>query len=115
MSQYPSSYQGARSCGNLCGRGSQDGHGGHSAQHRQEMMEIAKAAVYEYAPQIAAAIYNDALQRLIGAMEYDIETIVTVSMEDVGEIFSSSRCRKVISDRITRELKARLDGLEFRI
>ena len=96
-------------------RNTQDGHGGMSAEHHREMQEISKEAVYEYAPEIAAAIYNDALQRLVGAMQYDIETIVTVSLEDAGEIFNSSQCRKIISDRITKELKARLDGLELRI
>ena len=39
----------------------------------------------------------------------------TVSLEDAKNIFNSAQCRKIISDRIMRELKARLDGLEFRI
>ena len=65
--------------------------------------------------QIAVQIYNDALERLVGALQYDIETIVSVSWEDVGNIFNSSQCRRVISDRIMKELKARLDGLEFRL
>ena len=64
------------------------------------MQDLARNAVYEYAPHIAAAIYNDALQRLVGAMQYDVETIVSVSMEDFGKIFHGSACRKVISDRI---------------
>ena len=115
MSQYPSSYQGAHSGGNLCGRGSQDGHGGRSAEHREEMRQIAKEVVQELAPQIAAQIYNEALQRLVGALQYDIETIVSVSLEDAKNIFNSAQCRRVISDRIMKELKARLDGLEFRI
>ena len=115
MSQYPSSYQGARSSGNLCGRGSQDGHGGHSAQHRQEMMEIAKAAVCEYAPEIAASIYNSAIERLVGALQYDIDTIVSVSLQDVGEIFNSNKCRQIISDRIMKEIKAQLKDITIRI
>ena len=115
MSQYPSSYQGAHSNGNLCGRGSQDGHGGRSIEHREEMRQIAKEVVEELAPQIAAQIYNESLQRLVGALQYDIETIVSVSLEDAKNIFNSAQCRKIISDRIMRELKARLDGLEFRI
>ena len=86
------------------GSGTQDGHGGRSAEHREEMRQIAKDAVYEYAPQIAAAIYNDALQRLVGAIQYDIETIVTVSMDDAGEIFNSKAYRRIISDRIVKEI-----------
>ena len=97
------------------GSGTQDGHGGRSAEHREEMRQIAKEVVQELVPQIAAQIYNDALQRLVGALQYDIETIVSVSLEDAKNIFNSSQCRRIISDRIMRELKARLDGLEFRI
>ena len=115
MGQYPSSYQGAQSTGNLCGRGAQDGHGGRSAEHREEMYAIAEEMVNKLAPQIAAEIYNESLQRLVGALQYDIETIVSVSLEDAKNIFNSSQCRKIISDRIMKELMSRLDGLEFRI
>ena len=79
------------------------------------MRQIAKEVVLELVPQIAAEIYNESLQRLVGALQYDIETIVTVSLEDAQNIFNSAQCRKVISDRIMKELKARLDGLEFKI
>ena len=115
MRLYPSSYSGAQSNGNLCGRGSQDGHGGRSAEHAAEMRQIAVEVVKELAPQIAAQIYNESLQRLVGALQYDIETIVSVSLEDAKNIFNSAQCRRIISDRIMKELKARLDGLEFRI
>ena len=115
MRLYPSSYSGAQSNGNLCGRGSQDGHGGRSAEHAAEMRQIAVEVVKELAPQIAAQIYNESLQRLVGALQYDIETIVSVSLEDAKNIFNSAQCRRVISDRIMKELKARLDGLEFGI
>lgn len=115
MSQYPSSYQGAHSGGNLCGRRSQDGHGGRRAEHIEEMRQITKEIVLDLTPKIAVEIYNESLQRLVGALQYDIETIVTVSLEDAQNIFNSAQCRKVISDRIMKELKARLDGLEFKI
>ena len=97
------------------GSGAQDGHGGRGAEHREEMRQIAKEVVEELAPKIAAGIYNEALQRLVGALQYDIETIVSISLEDAKNIFNSAQCRKVISDRIMKELRARLDGLEFQI
>jgi hypothetical protein len=77
------------------------------------MRQIAKEVVQELAPQIAAQIYNESLERLIGALQYDIETIVTVAFEDAETIFSSAKCRKIVSDRIMKELKAKLEGLEF--
>ena len=79
------------------------------------MRQIATEVVQELAPQIAVEIYNEALQRLVGALQYDIETIVTVSLEDAKNIFNSAKCRKVISDRIMKELTSRLDGLKFNI
>lgn len=79
------------------------------------MQAIAKEAVFEYAPEIAARIYNSAIERLIGALQYDIDTIVSVSLEDAGEIFNSSKCRKVISDRIMKEIKAQLKDITIRI
>ena len=115
MGQYPSSYQGAHSNGNLCGRGSQDGHGGRRAEHIEEIRQIAKEIVLDLAPKIASEIYNESLQRLVGALQYDIETIVTVSLEDAKNIFNSAQCRRIISDRIMKELTFRLDGLKFNI
>lgn len=79
------------------------------------MQAIAEEIVQKYVPQIAAEIYNEALQRLVGALQYDVETIVTVSLEDVGQVFKSSQYRKIISDRIMKELTSRLDGLKFNI
>ena len=63
-SYHPSPNEGIR----YFGRGTQDGHGGRSAEHREEMRQIAKEVVQEIAPQIAAQIYNEALQRLVGAL-----------------------------------------------
>ena len=96
-------------------RNTQDGHGGNAEEHRREMQAIAKEAVFEYAPEIASRIYNSAIERLVGALQYDIDTIVSVSLEDAGEIFNSSKCRKVISDRIMKEIKAQLKDIAIKI
>ena len=54
MGYYPSSYIGKQPTfdGNLCGRGTQDGHGGRAELHRAEMEQIAE----EIAEQKLAAI-----------------------------------------------------------
>ena len=79
------------------------------------MQAIAKEAVFEYAPEIAASIYNSAIERLVGALQYDIDTIVAVSLQDVGEIFNSNKCRQIISDRIMKEIKAQLKDITIKI
>ena len=96
-------------------RGTQDGHGGRGEEHRQEMQSIAEQAIAQQVPQMAAEIYNEAIQRLIGAMEYDIETTVSVSLDDAGEIFRGSKYRKLISDRIVQELRSKLKDVDLRL
>lgn len=64
---------------------------------------------------MAAEIYNEAIQRLIGAMEYDIETTVSVAFDDAGEIFRGSKYRKLISDRIVQELRSKLKDVNLRL
>ena len=50
-----------------------DYHGGRAAQHHAEMRQIALQVVQEFVPRIVETIcteiWNDALQRLVGAME----------------------------------------------
>lgn len=89
--------------GNLlsyCGSGTQDGHGGFAAEHRAEMWSIANEAIQSAVPAMAAEIYNESLSRLIGALRYDIETCVSVSVDSMGEIFNGRQVKRLLSDRI---------------
>ena len=92
-----------------------DGHGGKSQEHREEMRQIAIAVVNEYVPQIAAEIYNNALQRLMGAIHYDVESVVSVAVDGIGEIFNGKKVKKIISDNIMQEMKARLTDMNIKI
>ena len=90
-------------------------HGGRAEEHRAEMRQIAIETINEYVPQIAAEIYNNALQRLIGAIHYDVESVVSVAVDGIGEIFNGSKLKKVISDNIMQEMKARLTDINIKI
>lgn len=92
-----------------------DGHGGNAEEHRAEMRQIAIETINEYVPQLAAEIYNNALQRLIGAIHYDVESVVSVAVDGIGEIFNGSKLKKVISDNIMQEMKARLTDINIKI
>lgn len=92
-----------------------DMHGGRAEEHRAEMRQIAIETINEYVPQIAAEIYNNALQRLIGAIHYDVESVVSVAVDGIGEIFNGSKLKKVISDNIMQEMKARLTDINIKI
>ena len=92
-----------------------DGHGGKAEEHRAEMRKIAIEVINEYVPQIAAEIYNNALQRLLGAIQYDVESVVQVGIDGIGEIFNGHKVKKIISDRIMQERKARLTDINITI
>lgn len=101
----------------------QDGHGGRAEQHHKEMREEAITAIRELVPRmieelvppIAAAIYNEAVTRLVGATTYDIEACVSVALSTGEEIFRDSKVKQMISDRIMKEIKAQLDKKNIRI
>ena len=106
---------------NLCGGPpknvtfTRDGHGGKATEHKEEMRQIAIEVVNEYVPQIAAEIYNNALQRLMGAIHYDVESVVSVAIDGIGEIFNGKKVKKIISDNIMQEMKARLTDMNIKI
>jgi len=77
------------------------------------MQSIVEQVIEQQVPQMAAEIYNEAIQRLIGAMEYDIETIVNISFVDAQDFLTSKKVRKYVSDRIMREITAQLKNMKI--
>ena len=92
-----------------------DGHGGKAEEHKAEMRKIAEETIYELVPKISAEIYNNALQRLLGAIHYDVVSVVSVAVDGIGEIFNGHKVQKIISDRIMQEMKARLTDIDIKI
>ena len=95
-----------------------DTHGGHAEEHREEMAEIARQVVLQLVPplveEICAKQWNEAAERLIGAIEWDIQEVVSVAFEDMGEIFHSEKFRKVISKKIMESIKKNLKGVTIK-
>ena len=136
----PYPYYGGGTTGYVSGGGTADGHGGHAREHRQEMMQVAEMvvarnvpqmieritrhtideavnrAIRETVPRICAEIYNESLTNLIGAINYDVNTAVDISINDFGEIAAGSKVSKFISDAIMKELRVKLkNGKGFTI
>ena len=86
-----------------------DGHGGYAEEHREEMAEIARQVVLQVVPPLiqeeCAKVWNESLERLIGAIEWDIHECITVAFDDMGEVFRSEKFRKVISTKIMDTIK----------
>ena len=92
-----------------------DYHGGYARQHHAEMRQEAIKAIQEFVPQIVeticTAIWNDALQRLVGAIDYDVKTCVSIAFNDAEKIFKSKEAQKFVSDKIVKELQREIDKI----
>ena len=103
--------------GNLCGRGTQDGHGGKSAEHRAEFCqiaeEIAEKKLAAIVLQIQAAALQQARDDLLRALSFDVETVVSIAFQNGERIWRDSRTQKVIADNIMREIRKRLSETSF--
>ena len=99
--------------GNLCGRGTQDGHGGRAEEHRAEMEriaeEIAERKIAAIVPQIQAAALQQARDDLLRAIAFDVETVVEIAFHNGETIFRDKKTQRVIADSIMREIRKRLD------
>ncbi len=95
-----------------------DTHGGHAQEHREEMAQIAQQVVIQTVPpmveEIFAKLWNEAAERLIGAIEWDIQEVVSVAFDDMGEVFHSEKFRKVISSKIMEAIKKNIKGITIK-
>ena len=131
---YP--YFGAGKHGTVSGHGSFETyghiHGQNSEAHRREMVNAAEMVVAtnvpdmienlvdgmkekkkeEIVPRLCAEIYNDSLTRLIGAINYDVNTAVDISIGDMGELVAGSKLSKFMSDVIMKEMKVHLKSIK---
>ena len=116
MSLYPSSYTGAQTGGNLCGRGSQDGHGGRAAEHRAEMeqiaAQIAEKKIAEMIPEIQRSAYISAYNDIVNALSFDVTTAVSVAFANGAQIFYDSKTQKVIADAVMQEVRKGLSQIK---
>ena len=106
---------------NICDR-----HGGHSAEHRAEMVEIAREI---YAVERAKDMekiermiqekmyfaYEQAMQDVLRALEYDIESVTRIGIDGCRDIFESKKAQKYISDQVMKTIKKELKGKHLKM
>lgn len=96
-----------------------DGHGGMSVEHREEMRKIAaliaEQKIHDLVPQMAKEIYKQSINDILKGIQYDIDTIVNIAVDDSRNIFTSSKARKVVSDKICNEIVKGLNDLELKL
>lgn len=97
----------------------QDGHGGNSLEHRQEMRniaeEVAEQKIKELVPQMAREIYRQSIKDVLHGLEYDVNSAVNVAFKNGKDIFSSSKAQKMISDSIKKEVVKGLRKREYKL
>ena len=99
--------------GHIWRRNTQDGHGGRAAEHRAEMEQIAEQIaerkIAEMIPEIQRAAYISAYNNLVGALEFDITSAVSIGLENCGTIFYDSKTQKVLAQAISKEIQKQLN------
>ena len=99
----------------------QDGHGGRAEEHREEMEAVARAVCAEALAQfesrmyeIAYQAYRQAIEDVLRALEYDIESVTRIGIEGCRDIFEDKKAQKFISDYVMKEIRKQLNGKDFR-
>ena len=106
---------------NLLSFRTQDGHGGKAEEHHREMEEIARAVCAESLQEfenrmyeIAYQAYKQAIEDILHALEYDVESVTRIGIEGCRDIFEDKKAQKYISDHIMKEIRKQLNGKDFR-
>lgn len=66
----------------------------------------------EALPEIQKAAYISAYNNLVGALEFDVTSAVSIGLENCGEIFYDSKTQKVIADAVMREVRKGLKQIK---
>ena len=51
---------------------------------------------------------------MVGGIEWDIQEVVSVAFDDMGEVFHSEKFRKVISSKIMEAIKKNIKGITIK-
>lgn len=90
----------------------QDGHGGHSEEHRREMEQIADAIaqkrIAEIIPEIRRNTAEQTYNNLLEALSFDITSAVRIGFENGEDIFRDSKTQEIVANAITREIRKQL-------
>ena len=105
--------------------GTQDGHGGRAAEHREEMRKIAREVfkeeraqlIEEFEEKLCAAqyqAYEQALNDVLRVLEYDIHSVTRIGIDGCREIFEDEKAQRFISDQIIKRITKELKGKHFK-
>ena len=73
---------------------------------------IAQQKIAEALPEIKSSAYISAYNDMVGALEFDITSAVSIGLENCGTIFYDSKTQKVLADAVMREMRKQLDKIK---
>ena len=92
-----------------------DGHGGHAAEHRKEMQEIAEQTIKTIVPQMideyGAQVWQRLIGQLHGVLSRDVESIVNIAFDGIKDIFTDTRTQKFICDSVAKAFEAEIANI----
>ena len=71
---------------------------------------IAQQKIAEALPEIKRSAYISAYNDVVGALEFDVTSAVSIGLENCGTIFYDSKTQKVLAEAVMRETRKRLSG-----
>ena len=90
-------------------------HNEHIEEFKIMMANAIETRVPEIARKECANLINEAVNAMIGAMRYDIETSLEIALTDLGEMYKDKRVKKFISDAIVRTIEKRLNSIKLEV
>ena len=90
-------------------------HNEHIEEFKIMMANAIETRVPEIARKECASLINEAVNAMIGALHYDIETSLEIAFRDLGEMYKDKRTRQFISDTICKAIEKRLNSIKLEV
>ena len=90
-------------------------HNEHIEEFKIMMANVIETRVPEIARKECASLINEAVNAMIGAIRYDVETSLEIAFKDLGEMYRDTRTRRFISDTICKAIEKRLNSIKLEV
>lgn len=83
----------------------------HEIEHKKEMREIAESAIRETVPKMMQDYFTKSLNDLMGAIKYDVDSVLEISFGDMNNMFHDKRTKQYISNEICKAMQKNINNL----
>ncbi len=101
----------------MIGHNENPNHTEHIYEFNELAHQIAQEEIQRIVPELCQSIcikaFNETINAVMRAFDYDINTVLTISFSDLEAMFKSQKARKFVSDAITKEVKKSLKNIHL--